>query len=78
PSVSPTDVIVTGTFDQWSASIHLVKGDTVFSAPVKVPWDQKVAYKFIVDGHWQCRDDKPQEEDGHGNINNVLQTPEKP
>ena len=45
---------------------------------MKVPWGQKVAYKFIVDGRWRCREDRPQEEDGHGNINNVLQTPEKP
>jgi len=56
----------------------LVKGDTGFSETVKVPWGQKVAYKFIVDGRWGCRDDLPQEDDGHGNMNNVLRTPEKP
>lgn len=55
----------------------MVKGDTGFSGSVKVPWGQKVAYKFIVDGHWKCRDDLPQEDDGHGNFNNILQTPEK-
>jgi hypothetical protein len=69
---------VTGTFDQWSSSICLVKGDAGFSGTVKVPWGEKVTYKFIVDGHWQCREDRPQEKDGHGNVNNVLQTPEKP
>ncbi|KAI9574999.1 immunoglobulin E-set, partial [Boletus coccyginus] len=77
PSLGPTDVIASGTFDQWSSSIHLVKGDTGFSGTVKVPWGQKVAYKFIVDGRWRCRDDLPQEDDGHGNMNNVLRTPEK-
>lgn len=56
----------------------MVKGDTGFYSTVKVPWGQKVAYKFIVDGRWQCRDDRPQEDDGYGNINNVLQIPEKP
>lgn len=45
---------------------------------MKAPWGQKVAYKYIVDGRWRCRNDRPQEDDGHGNINNVLQTPEKP
>jgi len=69
---------VTGTFDQWSSSIHLVKGDTGFSVIVKAPWGQKVVYKFIVDGRWRCREDLPQEEDGLGNTNNVLRTPEKP
>lgn len=44
---------------------------------MKVPWGQKVAYKFIVDGRWRCRDDLPQEDDGHGNMNNILRTPEK-
>jgi hypothetical protein len=56
----------------------LVKGDSGFSGSVKVPWGQKLAYKYIVDGRWRCREDRPQEDDEHGNINNVLQTPEKP
>lgn len=63
---------------QWSASIHLVKGDAGFSGTVKVPWGQKIAYKFVVDGIWRCRDDRPKEDDGSGNINNVLRTPENP
>ncbi|KAF9224317.1 hypothetical protein BS17DRAFT_646360, partial [Gyrodon lividus] len=78
PHTTPTDVIVTGTFDKWSSSIHLAKGDVGFSGTVKVPWAEKVTYKFIVDGYWLCRDDQPQEDDGHGNINNFLQVPEKP
>ncbi|KIJ09093.1 carbohydrate-binding module family 48 protein [Paxillus involutus ATCC 200175] len=78
PQTSPTDVIVTGTFDQWSSSIRLAKGDTGFYGTVKVPWDEKVSYKFIVDGCWLCRDDQPQEDDGDGNINNFLQVPVKP
>lgn len=56
----------------------MVKGDVGFVATVKVPWGQKVTYKFIVDGHWRCREDRPQEDDENGNTNNVLQTPEKP
>ncbi|KIK99689.1 carbohydrate-binding module family 48 protein, partial [Paxillus rubicundulus Ve08.2h10] len=78
PHTGPTDVIVTGTFDQWSSSIHLAKGDVGFSGTVKIPWGEKVAYKFIVDGYWLCRDDRPQEDDGHGNINNFFRVPVKP
>ncbi|KAI6122793.1 hypothetical protein EV401DRAFT_1858561, partial [Pisolithus croceorrhizus] len=78
PHAGPNDVIVTGTFDQWSASIHLAKGDTGFRGMVKLPWGEKVAYKFIVDGYWSCRDDQPMENDGSGNINNILYVPQKP
>lgn len=78
PYIGPNDVIVTGTFDQWSASIHLVKGDTGFHGIVKLPWGEKVAYKFIVDGYWSCRDDQPMENDGSGNINNILYVLQKP
>ncbi|KIJ70435.1 carbohydrate-binding module family 48 protein, partial [Hydnomerulius pinastri MD-312] len=72
------DVILTGTFDQWSSSIHLAKGDVGFSGTIKLPWGEKVAYKYIVDGHWMCRGDRPQEGDGGGNINNIIQLPKKP
>lgn len=78
PHLGPNDVIVTGTFDQWSASIHLVKGDTGFHGTVKLPWGEKIAYKFIVDGYWSCRDDQPMENDGSGNVNNILYVPRKP
>lgn len=78
PHLGPNDVIVTGTFDQWSASIHLVKGDTGFHGMVKLPWGEKIAYKFIVDGYWSCRDDQPMENDGSGNTNNILYVPRKP
>ncbi|KAH7888055.1 hypothetical protein F5I97DRAFT_943890 [Phlebopus sp. FC_14] len=78
PSTGPTDVIVTGTFDQWSSSIHLAKGDAGFSGIVKIPWDEKIVYKYIVDGYWRCRDDRPSENDGNGNVNNVMHFPPKP
>ncbi|KAF8839176.1 hypothetical protein BDN67DRAFT_859347, partial [Paxillus ammoniavirescens] len=77
PQISPTDVIVTGTFNQWSSFIRLVQGDAAFFGIVKVPWGEKVSYKFIADGHWLRRDDQPQEDDGYGNINHFLQVPVK-
>ena len=54
------------------------KGASGFAQRVHVPWDEKVPYKFIVDGRWVTRDDRPTEFDGAGNLNNVLLTPSKP
>lgn len=56
----------------------MVKGDTGFHGTVKLPWGEKVAYKFIVDGYWFCRDDRPMEDDGSGHVNNILYVPQKP
>ncbi|KAH7931364.1 hypothetical protein BV22DRAFT_998932, partial [Leucogyrophana mollusca] len=78
PHTDATDVIVTGSFDQWSSSIHLVKGPSGFEAKVRVPWGERVPYKFIVDGRWVTRDDQPTEPDQPGNINNIYVSPSKP
>jgi len=78
PSGDASDVILTGSFDHWSCSIHLPKGASGFAQRISVPWNQKVPYKFIVDGRWVTRDDRPTELDGAGNLNNVLFTPSKP
>lgn len=34
--------------------------------------DEKVLYKFVVDGNWITDHEAPQEDDGHYNVNNVL------
>lgn len=34
--------------------------------------DKKILYKFVVDDNWVIDPQAPQEDDGHGNINNVL------
>ncbi|KAJ2935424.1 hypothetical protein H1R20_g1670, partial [Candolleomyces eurysporus] len=49
---APTTVIVTGTFDHWTCSIKLTRTDSGFVGSVKVPWAEKIKYKFIVDGQW--------------------------
>jgi len=72
------DVILTGTFDQWSSSVHLTNGPAGFEATVRVPWSEKVAYKFIVDGYWKTTEEAPTEVDSAGNINNVYHAPTKP
>lgn len=45
---------------------------------MKIPYEDKVAYKFIVDGRWAIQDDQPTEADRVGNINNVYTAPRKP
>jgi hypothetical protein len=43
-----------------------------------VPWSEKVAYKFIVDGKWRTTDEAPVEYDPVGNRNNIYYAPTKP
>jgi hypothetical protein len=62
---------------QWSSSLHLVRKPDGFEAPVLIPWKDKIAYKFIVDGRWMTNDTEPTEMDGSF-INNVYTAPPKP
>lgn len=68
-------MILTGTFDNWSGSLPLVKtstGDFSITLPLKQEGDDdKVLFKFIVDGNWTTSEDYESFEDG-GNVNNVL------
>ncbi|GJJ07397.1 hypothetical protein Clacol_001599 [Clathrus columnatus] len=78
PDTNPQDVILTGSFDQWSASIHLSKTITGFEGKVKVPWEARVPYKFIVDGKWMTLRSQPEEFDNLGNLNNIYYSPSCP
>ncbi|KAI5124790.1 hypothetical protein M0805_005424 [Coniferiporia weirii] len=78
PYVEATDVIVTGTFDGWSSSLHLNRTPAGFAGSVALPWESKILYKFVVDGNWQTLLGHPIEVDPAGNVNNVAYTPEKP
>ncbi|RQM05549.1 hypothetical protein DH86_00001596 [Scytalidium sp. 3C] len=72
-----TDVYVTGTFDNWSKSEKLVKEGDIFQKSVDLPnADEKIYYKFVVDGEWTTDHTAPQENDASGNLNNVL-TPDR-
>jgi Glycogen recognition site of AMP-activated protein kinase len=62
---------------QWSSSVRLVRKPDGFEAPVLIPWKDKIAYKFIVDGRWMTNDTEPTEIDGSF-INNVYTAPPKP
>ncbi|KAK0191297.1 hypothetical protein F5146DRAFT_594575 [Armillaria mellea] len=78
PHPEATTVIVTGTFDQWSSSIHLAKDGAGFKGSAQIPWDEKIAYKFIVDGEWSIAPSQPTETDSSGNVNNIYIAPSKP
>ncbi|EIM85562.1 uncharacterized protein STEHIDRAFT_140162 [Stereum hirsutum FP-91666 SS1] len=71
-------VIVTGSFDQWSSSVNLTRTANGFEAPVRIPWQDKITYKFIVDGHWVTSDREPTETDHGGFVNNVYTAPSRP
>ncbi|KIN06533.1 carbohydrate-binding module family 48 protein [Oidiodendron maius Zn] len=70
-----SEVYVTGTFDDWSKSEKLVKMGDYFAKEVTLPRaDEKIYYKFVVDGNWVTDHTAPQENDASGNLNNVLTT----
>ncbi|GMG28339.1 unnamed protein product [Ambrosiozyma monospora] len=70
----PKDVIVTGTFDDWSKTLPLVKqADGSFELTVPFPKDQeKILFKFVVDGEWATSKTYKHEPDTSGHLNNVL------
>ncbi|KAJ7507451.1 hypothetical protein B0H11DRAFT_1967129 [Mycena galericulata] len=78
PSTTPNVVIVTGTFDGWSSSVHLVKNETGFHGSTLIPYGTKIAYKYVVDSDWVCENTTPTEADAAGHLNNVYTSPPKP
>ncbi|KAG8994894.1 hypothetical protein FRB94_009609 [Tulasnella sp. JGI-2019a] len=71
-------VILTGTFDNWSQSIRLAKGEAGFIGKVQIPYGQKTDYKFVVDGRWTVNYNFPTEWDQAGNMNNYIMAPAEP
>jgi hypothetical protein len=70
PLPTPSSVIVTGTFDSWSGTTHHLSRDPAsggWKGTVEIPWGEKVAYKYVVDGEWMTREDEAKEwgEFGH-------------
>ena len=60
---------------QWSRSVRLSEDENGFSATIRVPWGEKVLYRFIVDGRSTTLENAPTEVDRRGNINNVYYAP---
>ncbi|KAH9068284.1 hypothetical protein EDB83DRAFT_644813 [Lactarius deliciosus] len=64
---------------QWKTSLHLTRKPDGFEAPpIYVPWRNKFAYKFVVDGRWVTNDAEPTEVAPGGFVNNVYTAPPKP
>ncbi|PWY92589.1 hypothetical protein BO70DRAFT_391984 [Aspergillus heteromorphus CBS 117.55] len=67
------EVFVTGTFDDWGKTVRLDRIGDGFEKEVSLPpTDEKVLYKFVVDGIWTTDNQVSEEDDGSNNINNVL------
>ncbi|RAK99811.1 carbohydrate-binding module family 48 protein [Aspergillus ibericus CBS 121593] len=70
---SASEVFVTGTFDDWGKTVQLDRIGDGFEKEVSLPaTDEKIHYKFVVDGFWTTDSGAPEEDDGNNNINNVL------
>jgi hypothetical protein len=73
PHPDAYDVHVTGTFDDWGKSEKLNKKGEHWEKEVDLrEADKKILYKFVVNDNWVIDPSAPQEDDGHGNLNNVL------
>ncbi|KAI0034430.1 hypothetical protein K488DRAFT_12905, partial [Vararia minispora EC-137] len=77
PHTDAENVLVTGTFDEASFLSQLSRTPTGFEAPVRVPFGEKIQYKFVVDGRWLTDDSAPTTSEG-GFINNVYAAPARP
>ncbi|TKX20895.1 hypothetical protein C1H76_6932 [Elsinoe australis] len=67
------EVYVTGTFDDWSKSQKLENTGSGFEKKVDLHnANEKIYYKFVVDGNWTTDHTAPSETDHEGNVNNVL------
>ncbi|KAG6849225.1 hypothetical protein H0H93_010347 [Arthromyces matolae] len=78
PHPEPSEVIVSGSFNDWARIYKLKKDSTGFTGSVFVPWGSKIAYKYIVDGMWTTHPDQPTEVDHEGNVNNMYTAPPQP
>lgn len=67
-----SQVIVTGSFDNWSQSIVATQQpDGSFVAEIPAEKGTEILFKFLVDGEW-VTGDYPTESDENGNLNNRL------
>ncbi|WVQ85511.1 hypothetical protein IAT38_007676 [Cryptococcus sp. DSM 104549] len=73
-------VCVAGGFNEWSATatpLHK-QPDGSFSAEIPLPYGEKQAFKYVVDGEWKVREDEAKEWDAAGNMNNIYTAPAAP
>lgn len=56
-------VFVAGGFNNWSetATPLEMQDDGTFLVDVKLPWGERQAYKYVLDGEWMVREDEDKE-----------------
>eukprot|EP00002_Diphylleia_rotans_P017855 TRINITY_DN3464_c0_g1_i1.p1 TRINITY_DN3464_c0_g1~~TRINITY_DN3464_c0_g1_i1.p1 ORF type:complete len:286 (-),score=64.16 TRINITY_DN3464_c0_g1_i1:344-1201(-) len=64
-------IFITGTFNNWSERIPLVRSGHDFTTILNLPTGTH-QYKFIIDDRWSCASDQPTVTDNIGNINNFV------
>ncbi|ORY24697.1 hypothetical protein BCR39DRAFT_472124 [Naematelia encephala] len=76
----PQSVHVAGNFNNWSGDATPLNklADGSFAADIPLPWGEKQAFKYVVDGDWKVREDEAKEWDAAGNMNNVYTAPHAP
>ncbi|KAH3667813.1 hypothetical protein WICMUC_005213 [Wickerhamomyces mucosus] len=69
-----SSVYVTGTFDNWSQNTRLYKNSNNhnYSTTIEIDPNEKLIFKFIVDGKWLTTSNFKTEKDSVGIENNVL------
>ncbi|KAI9778461.1 MAG: hypothetical protein M1839_008107 [Geoglossum umbratile] len=65
------EAYVSGTFDGWKKTVRLEKKGDVFEKSVDLPLNERILYKFYIDGDWKTDPTAPEvTEDGY--TNNIL------
>ncbi|EZG78270.1 carbohydrate-binding module family 48 protein [Gregarina niphandrodes] len=65
------EVFLTGSFNDWSARVKMVKAGHEFVTALELPRG-KHSYKFVVDDIWKFAPDQETATDEHGFVNNVI------
>eukprot|EP01138_Halocafeteria_seosinensis_P006418 gb/GECG01006561.1/.p1 GENE.gb/GECG01006561.1/~~gb/GECG01006561.1/.p1 ORF type:complete len:547 (+),score=69.14 gb/GECG01006561.1/:1-1641(+) len=64
------EVFIAGSFNDWKhKAMHRSGNDFTYIQELR---KRKHAFKFIVDGEWQCHPDRPTEPDERGIVNNYI------
>ena len=67
------NVKLTGSFCDWKIKFNMTKDPSDNTFKCELPLDtKKYQFKFIVDDDWKCSKTYPTEQDGYGNMNNII------
>ena len=71
-----SNVVITGSFDNWSQSIIMAKDSVndMWRKTLLLNPNEQHEFKFIVDGVWRCSLDWETHTDAQGNVNNLIRS----